>query len=157
MPATKPTAGQILQWDSDTQSTWVDKPDITTKVSKSGDTMTGALILNADPTNVLGAATKQYVDNNSAESDHTASFNSGAGGTTWTLGTTMGGAGEFSRTKSVIIKGYVPSNAGDLYINIYTNISGFIIGNYWTDFYNAGTRTFANTNTWIVTGKHSLL
>jgi hypothetical protein len=25
--------------------------------------MTGALILNADPTNVLGAATKQYVDN----------------------------------------------------------------------------------------------
>jgi hypothetical protein len=31
-------------------------------VSKTGDTMTGPLILNADPTNVLGAATKQYVD-----------------------------------------------------------------------------------------------
>jgi hypothetical protein len=33
------------------------------KVAKAGDTMTGPLILNADPTNTLGAATKQYVDN----------------------------------------------------------------------------------------------
>lgn len=32
-------------------------------VSKSGDTMTGALFLNADPTLSLHAATKQYVDN----------------------------------------------------------------------------------------------
>ena len=32
------------------------------KVSKTGDTMTGALILNANPTAALGAATKQYVD-----------------------------------------------------------------------------------------------
>ncbi|MFH1078445.1 MAG: hypothetical protein V1745_04185 [Patescibacteria group bacterium] len=32
-------------------------------VNVAGDTMTGALILNANPTNVLGAATKQYVDN----------------------------------------------------------------------------------------------
>ena len=32
-------------------------------VNTSGDTMTGALILNADPTNLLGATTKQYVDN----------------------------------------------------------------------------------------------
>lgn len=31
------------------------------KVTKSGDTMTGPLILAADPTNALGAATKQYV------------------------------------------------------------------------------------------------
>jgi hypothetical protein len=36
---------------------------IGTKVSKSGDTMTGALTLNADPTNSLHAATKSYVDN----------------------------------------------------------------------------------------------
>jgi len=34
-----------------------------TPVNQSGDTMTGDLILNADPTNALGAATKQYVDN----------------------------------------------------------------------------------------------
>ena len=33
-----------------------------TVVLKSGSTMTGALVLNADPSNNLGAATKQYVD-----------------------------------------------------------------------------------------------
>jgi len=32
------------------------------KVAKAGDTMSGALILFGDPVNVLGAATKQYVD-----------------------------------------------------------------------------------------------
>ena len=36
--------------------------DIGTKVSKSGDSMTGALTLAADPTPNLHAATKQYVD-----------------------------------------------------------------------------------------------
>lgn len=33
-----------------------------TPVNKAGDTMTGYLILNADPITALGAATKQYVD-----------------------------------------------------------------------------------------------
>jgi hypothetical protein len=33
------------------------------KINKAGDTMTGALVLNADPTIALGAATKRYVDN----------------------------------------------------------------------------------------------
>lgn len=33
---------------------------------KTGGTMTGALLLNADPTEELGAATKQYVDNKTA-------------------------------------------------------------------------------------------
>lgn len=37
--------------------------EIGTKVSKSGDTMTGALVLPADPTTAMQAATKQYVDN----------------------------------------------------------------------------------------------
>jgi hypothetical protein len=36
---------------------------IGTKVSKSGDTMTGALTLHADPSSSLHAATKSYVDN----------------------------------------------------------------------------------------------
>ena len=35
---------------------------INTLVLKAGDTMTGALVLNANPTVNLGAATKQYVD-----------------------------------------------------------------------------------------------
>jgi hypothetical protein len=34
-----------------------------TPVNIAGDTMTGYLILNSDPTNALGAVTKQYVDN----------------------------------------------------------------------------------------------
>jgi hypothetical protein len=33
-----------------------------TPVNKAGDTMTGLLILSADPTNALGAVTKQYAD-----------------------------------------------------------------------------------------------
>lgn len=36
---------------------------IDSKVAKAGDTMTGFLTLNADPTSALHAATKQYVDN----------------------------------------------------------------------------------------------
>lgn len=36
-------------------------------VKKAGDTMTGALILNADPALPLGAATKQYVDDVAGE------------------------------------------------------------------------------------------
>lgn len=39
------------------------------KVAKAGDTMTGALTLNADPTSALHAATKQYVDSISAGLD----------------------------------------------------------------------------------------
>ena len=37
------------------------------KVAKSGDTMTGALVLAADPANALEAATKQYVDTTVAD------------------------------------------------------------------------------------------
>jgi len=37
--------------------------DLAAKLALSGGTMTGNLILNADPTTALGAATKQYVDN----------------------------------------------------------------------------------------------
>lgn len=36
--------------------------EIDEKVAKSGDTMTGALILSGDPTSALGATTKQYAD-----------------------------------------------------------------------------------------------
>jgi len=52
--------------------------DLTTsigeKVAKSGDTMTGALVLSGDPTLALHAATKQYVD--AAESDAVTTANS---------------------------------------------------------------------------------
>lgn len=50
-----------------TATSAVGSSDITTAlgytpVNKAGDTMTGLLILSGDPSNVLGAATKQYVD-----------------------------------------------------------------------------------------------
>ena len=44
-----------------------------TKVSKAGDTMTGLLVLSADPAAALGAATKQYVDAAEADAVSTAS------------------------------------------------------------------------------------
>ena len=47
--------------------------DIGTKVSKSGDTMTGDLTLAQDPTSNLHAATKQYVDTAEADAVSTAS------------------------------------------------------------------------------------
>ena len=40
------------------------------KLDKSGGTMTGNLILNADPTTALGAATKEYVDTIAAAGIH---------------------------------------------------------------------------------------
>lgn len=43
------------------------------KVAKAGDTMTGELVLSADPVNALGAAPKQYVDQ--AEADAVSSAN----------------------------------------------------------------------------------
>jgi hypothetical protein len=46
------------------------------KVSKAGDTMTGLLVLSADPSADLGAATKQYVD--TAESDAISTASSDA-------------------------------------------------------------------------------
>ena len=44
-----------------------------TKVSKAGDTMTGLLVLSADPSANLGAATKQYVDQAETDAISTAS------------------------------------------------------------------------------------
>ena len=48
-----------------------------TKVSKAGDTMTGLLVLSADPSDALGAATKQYVD--TAEADAVTAAGTAAG------------------------------------------------------------------------------
>ena len=76
--ADSPPAGVpdgTMWWESDTgllylkfndgnSSQWViaaPQPDFSSFMLKSGSTMTGPLILNADPTNPLGAATMQYV------------------------------------------------------------------------------------------------
>lgn len=71
-----------LWWESDTgqlyikyndgdTSQWVvavPQLDAGSFIAKSGDTMTGPLILSGDPTNVLGAATKQYAERGSRRS-----------------------------------------------------------------------------------------
>lgn len=89
-----------------TATSAVGSSDITTAlgytpVNKNGDTMTGALILNADPTNDLGAATKQYVDNVASglnihnacvagtTANLTATYNNGSSG----VGATLTGTG----------------------------------------------------------------
>lgn len=58
-------------------------------VNKAGDTMTGYLVLNADPVQALGAATKQYVDNvasglnvhSAVRTSTTTTLSSSSGGT----------------------------------------------------------------------------
>ena len=58
---TSPIAKSWLIWDNtDNKIEW--EPYAITFVNKSGDTMTGPLILSGDPTTALGAATKNYVD-----------------------------------------------------------------------------------------------
>ena len=68
-----------------------------TPVNKAGDTMTGSLILNTDPSAALGAATKQYVDaavanlyvhgavNAATTANLTATYSNGTGGVGATL------------------------------------------------------------------------
>jgi hypothetical protein len=82
---TPPTgvADSVLWWESDTgllyfryndgtSTQWViaaPQPDTTGFLQKAGDTMTGPLVLAADPTAPLQPATKQYVDNRAVRYD----------------------------------------------------------------------------------------
>jgi hypothetical protein len=59
-PVTSLIAGSGISVSGATGSVTVSLTDAPVLIS--GSTMTGALILNADPTSALGAATKQYVD-----------------------------------------------------------------------------------------------
>jgi hypothetical protein len=52
------------------------------KVAKSGDTMTGELILSADPTQTLAAATKQYVDGKASDAYNDAIVTAASDATT---------------------------------------------------------------------------
>jgi hypothetical protein len=54
--------------------------DLSVFLRKAGDTMAGALILNADPTAALGAATKEYVDNSILNTLSTAGGQNISGG-----------------------------------------------------------------------------
>jgi hypothetical protein len=59
-----PSVPSTLTWDNGVK--WEPSPTPIQFVQKSGDTMTGLLILSGDPSAALGATTKQYTDNQTA-------------------------------------------------------------------------------------------
>jgi hypothetical protein len=91
-----------LWWESDTgmlyvnyndgdSTQWVAAvpvPDTSSFLLKNGGTMTGLLVLSADPTAALGAATKQYVDSKTLPSGTVSPFFQAAAPTGWTQVTT---------------------------------------------------------------------
>lgn len=96
------TAVGILEQDPVTK-TYVDD-ELTTKVTKSGDTLTGYLTLHADPQQSMHAVTKQYVDaiaqglstkpsvRLATTANLTANYNNGTQGVNSTLTGTSNGA-----------------------------------------------------------------
>jgi len=66
-------SGQVLTSNGAAAPTWTTIND-STKVVKSGDTMSGLLVLSADPSAALGAATKQYVDTGLSNKQNTLAF-----------------------------------------------------------------------------------
>ena len=82
-------------------------------VQVAGDTMTGALILSQDPTNVLGAATKQYVDpafttasmTTGSDGRHTVTFTRLGGGTQTLTFTSASYAATASRVTASLTEG----------------------------------------------------
>ncbi len=70
----------------------VQDANIAAKVAKAGDTMTGALTLNANPTANLHAATKQYVDATNGTQDTTITGKVSKAGDTMTGALTLSGA-----------------------------------------------------------------
>jgi len=115
-----------------TETSAVASSDITTAlgytpVNKAGDTMTGLLVLSADPSAALGAATKQYVDNvaeglktkPAAEVATTATltstYSNGASGVGATLTATTNGA--FPTIDGVTLTSTTPGSNGVLVKN----------------------------------------
>lgn len=86
------------------------------KVAKAGDTMTGLLVLSADPAAALGAATKQYVDNKVANVVNAAPATLD---TLNELATALGNDANFSTTVTNSIAGKV-AKAGDTMTGLLT-------------------------------------
>ena len=102
------------------------------KLNKAGGTMTGALILDADPTDALGATPKQYVDAKDALKVNKA-------------GDTMTGAltlpGDPTSALQAATKGYVDTNLGSHAANLDIHITAA-----QNTFLDGITITFAEAN-----------
>ena len=96
---------------------------VATAVPLAGGTMTGALILSADPTTALGAATKEYVDNAGV-----TSFNTRTGAVTLTS-TDVSNALGYTPYNSSNPAGYTPSSSfgNSLTTNGYQHLPGGLI------------------------------
>jgi hypothetical protein len=141
-----------------------------TPVNKNGDTMTGLLILSADPTAALGAVTKQYVDNVAAglnvhascitattatlasSSAGTVTYNNGTAGVGATLTTTgsfatIGGATTANGNRILVKDEAAQANNG-----IYVRTSATVLTRA-DDFDNAPSAEIdAGDFTYIVSG-----
>jgi hypothetical protein len=73
------------------------------RVAKAGDTMTGALVLHADPVNNLEAATKQYVDTADSGLQSAIDAKADAANPTITGSLTLDGSGDFTITSDANI------------------------------------------------------
>jgi len=94
--------------------------DFGTVLALTGGTLTGPLILNANPTNVLGAATKQYVDS--------AVASAGSGTFLPLSGGTLTGALTLNANPTVALqaatKGYVDSAISGVGSGVYLPLAG---------------------------------
>ena len=113
------------------------------KLSLNGGTMTGALILNDDPTNLLGAATKQYVDNATSsviDTVNTDDLAEGSGNLYYTnararAAISVAGSGSYDSTSGIItVTGGVTSvNNKTGAVTISTKDVGEDTNLYYTD------------------------
>lgn len=102
---------------------------LSAKLDLAGGTMTGDLILNADPTVALGAATKQYVDNASSSITilgTTDQVNVNLVGSTYTLSTPQ----NIAVTSTPTFGAMLFSGASLGGINSVVNMSGYGAGEY---------------------------
>jgi hypothetical protein len=88
------TNGQFyVRYNDGTSTQWVAATpliDTTNLVQKSGDTMTGPLVLPADPTASMQASTKQYVDNQILNTPYTIVESHASNAVTFSLKTLAG-------------------------------------------------------------------
>jgi hypothetical protein len=103
LPSAQGGAGTALENDGSGNFSWV------SYVKKAGDTMTGLLVLSADPSANLGASTKQYVD--SAVSTAGGAYIKKDGTVAFTGAQSLGGNG-LTNVGSVSLKGSTSGTLG---------------------------------------------